>query len=99
MAARRDSRRRHSRDSAAQAPEFTPICPGIIPVDESDVRFSDPSTSVSPLLDATAAAEKVNRDIKSAGDSVKSAGDAAAKKWSAFQTKVSNDLQSIKEGI
>src|SRR5262245_66286799 len=48
---------------------------------------------------ATAAAEKVNRDIKSAGDSVKSAGDAAAKKWSAFQTKVSNDLQSIKEGI
>ena len=48
---------------------------------------------------ATAAAEKVNRDIKSAGDSVKSTGDAAAKKWSAFQTKVSNDLQSIKEGI
>ena len=48
---------------------------------------------------ATAAAEKVNRDIKSAGDSVKSAGDAAAKKWTAFQTKVSNDLQSIKEGI
>ena len=48
---------------------------------------------------ATAAAEKVNRDIKSAGDSVKSAGDAAAKKWSAFQTKVSSDLQSIKEGI
>jgi hypothetical protein len=48
---------------------------------------------------ATAAAEKVNRDIKSAGDSVKSAGDAAAKKWNAFQTKVSNDLQPIKEGI
>ena len=48
---------------------------------------------------ATAAAEKVNRDIKSAGDSVKSAGDAAAKKWTAFQTKISNDLQSIKEGI
>jgi len=48
---------------------------------------------------ATAAAEKVNREIKSAGDSVKSAGDAAAKKWTAFQTKISNDLQSIKEGI
>lgn len=48
---------------------------------------------------ATAAAEKVNRDIKSAGDSVKSAGDAAAKKWTAFQTKISNDLLSIKEGI
>ena len=48
---------------------------------------------------ATAAAEKVERDIKSAGDSVKSAGDAAAKKWTAFQTKISNDLQSIKEGI
>src|SRR5215467_4046235 len=48
---------------------------------------------------ATAAAEKVNRDIKSAGDNVKSAGDAAAKKWTAFQTKISNDLQSIKEGI
>ena len=30
---------------------------------------------------------------------MKSAGDAAAKKWSAFQTKISNDLQSIKEGI
>jgi hypothetical protein len=48
---------------------------------------------------ATAAAEKVNRDIKSAGDSLKSAGDAASKKWTAFQTKISNDLQSIKEGI
>ena len=48
---------------------------------------------------ATAAAEKVNREIKSAGDSVKSAGDAAEKKWTAFQTKISNDLQSIKEGI
>ena len=48
---------------------------------------------------ATAAAEKVERNIKSAGDSVKSAGDAAAKKWTAFQTKISNDLQSIKEGI
>ena len=48
---------------------------------------------------ATAAAEKVERNIKSAGDSVKSAGDAAAKKWTAFQTKISNDLLSIKEGI
>ena len=48
---------------------------------------------------ATAAAEKVNRDIKSAGDNVKMAGDVAAKKWTAFQTKISNDLQSIKEGI
>jgi len=48
---------------------------------------------------ATAAAEKVERNIKSAGDSVKSAGDAAAKKWTALQTKISNDLQSIKEGI
>jgi hypothetical protein len=48
---------------------------------------------------ATAAAEKVNRDIKSAGDSLKSAGDAASKKLIAFQTKISNDLQSIKEGI
>ena len=48
---------------------------------------------------ATAAAEKVERNIKSAGDSVKSAGDAAPKKWTAFQTKISNDLQSIKEGI
>jgi len=48
---------------------------------------------------ATAAAEKVERNIKSVGDNVKSAGDAATKKWAAFQSKISNDLQSIKEGI
>ena len=48
---------------------------------------------------ATAAAEKVERNIKSASDSVKSAGDAVTKKWTAFQTKISNDMQSIKEGI
>jgi len=48
---------------------------------------------------ATTAAEKVERNIKSAGDSMKSVGEAAAKKWTAFQTKISNDLQSIKEGI
>src|SRR5262245_28399585 len=27
------------------------------------------------------------------------AGDAATKKWAAFQSKISNDLQSIKQGI
>src|SRR5262245_19432967 len=48
---------------------------------------------------ATAAVEQVKRGIKSAVDSVTSAGDAAAKKGNALQTKVSNDLQSLKEGI
>ena len=48
---------------------------------------------------ATAAIEKVDRNIKSAGDSVKSVGDAAARKWAALQTKIAGDLQSVKSGI
>jgi hypothetical protein len=48
---------------------------------------------------ATATIEKVDRNIKAAGEDVKSMGDAAAKKWTALQTKIAGDLQSIKSGI
>ena len=48
---------------------------------------------------ATATIEKVDRNIKAAGDDVKSAGDAAARKWSGLQTKIAGDLQSMKSGI
>ena len=48
---------------------------------------------------ATATIEKVDRNIKAAGDNVKSVGDAAAKKWAGLQTKIAGDLQSMKSGI
>jgi hypothetical protein len=48
---------------------------------------------------ATAAIEKVDRNIKAAGDNVKSVGGAAAQKWTALQTKIAGDLQSMKSGI
>src|SRR5215469_2862012 len=48
---------------------------------------------------ATAAVERVDRNIKSAADSVKSAGDHATKKWAALQAKVHGDLQSIRSGF
>jgi hypothetical protein len=49
--------------------------------------------------DATAAIQKVDKSIKSAGDNARSAGDAAVKKWTALQTKVSGDLESLKSEI
>jgi hypothetical protein len=49
--------------------------------------------------DATAAIQKVDKSIKSAGDNVRSAGDVAAKKWTALQTKVAGDLESLKSEI
>jgi hypothetical protein len=49
--------------------------------------------------DETAAIQKVDRSIKSAGDDVRSAGDVAAKKWNALQTKVAGDLESLKSDI
>jgi hypothetical protein len=48
---------------------------------------------------ATATIEKVDRNIKAAGSNVKSAGGAAAQKWTALQTKIAGDLQSMKSGI
>jgi hypothetical protein len=48
---------------------------------------------------AAAAIQKVDRNIKAAGDDVKSVGDAAAKKWTALQTKIAGDLESVKSGI
>ncbi|MGA8822980.1 MAG: hypothetical protein WB613_09185 [Pseudolabrys sp.] len=48
---------------------------------------------------AAAAIEKVDRNVKSAGDDVKSAGDAAARKWAALKTKIAGDLDSMKAGI
>jgi hypothetical protein len=48
---------------------------------------------------ATATIEKVDQNIKAAGDGVKSVGDAAAQKWAALQTKIAGDLQSMKSGI
>jgi len=48
---------------------------------------------------ATATIEKVDQNIKAAGDGVKSVGDAAAQKWAALQTKIAGDLQSVKSGI
>jgi hypothetical protein len=47
---------------------------------------------------AAAAIEKVDRNIKAAGDNVKSVGDAAAQKWTALKTKIAGDLQSLKSG-
>jgi hypothetical protein len=47
---------------------------------------------------ATATIEKVDRNFKAAGDNVKSAGGAAAQKWTALQTKIAGDLQSMKSG-
>jgi hypothetical protein len=49
--------------------------------------------------DAAAAIEKVDRNIRSAGEDVKSVGDAAKRKWTALQTKIADDLQSVKSGI
>ena len=48
---------------------------------------------------ATATIEKVDRNIKAAGDDVKSMGDAAAEKWTVLKTKIAGDLQSIKSGV
>jgi hypothetical protein len=48
---------------------------------------------------ATATIEKVDQNIKAAGDDVKSVGDAAARKWTGLQTKIAGDLQSMKSGI
>ena len=48
---------------------------------------------------ATATIEKVDQNIKAAGDDVKSMGDAAAQKWIALKTKIAGDLQSMKSGI
>ena len=48
---------------------------------------------------ATAAIEKVDRNIKAAGDNVKSMGDAATQKWAALKTKITGDLQSMKSDI
>jgi hypothetical protein len=48
---------------------------------------------------ATATIEKVDQNIKAAGDNVKSVGDAAARKWTELQTKLAGDLQSMKSGI
>lgn len=48
---------------------------------------------------ATAMIEKVDQNIKAAGDDVKSMGDAAAQKWTAMKTKIAGDLQSMKSGI
>lgn len=48
---------------------------------------------------ATAAIQKVDKSIKSAGHDVRSAGDTAAKKWTALQTKVAGDLESLKSEV
>ncbi|HWU25590.1 MAG TPA: hypothetical protein VN154_04230 [Rhizomicrobium sp.] len=48
---------------------------------------------------AAAAVQKVDKNIKSASDSVRAANDEAKKKWTAFQTKVDGDLNSIKADI
>ena len=49
--------------------------------------------------DAAAAIQKVDRDIKSAGDSVKSAGDAVVNSWRALQAKVSADRDALNAKI
>jgi len=41
----------------------------------------------------------VDKSIKSAGNDVRSAGDAAAKKWTALQTKVAGDPESLKSEV
>ena len=48
---------------------------------------------------AAAAIEKVDKNMKSAGDSVKSASDAAAKKWTALQAKITADLKTVKSAV
>ena len=48
---------------------------------------------------ATATIEKVDRNIKAAGEDLKSAGDAAARKWTGLQTKIAGDLQSMKSAL
>jgi len=48
---------------------------------------------------ATATIEKVDKNIKAAGDDMKSMGDAAAQKWTALKTKIAGDLQSMKSSI
>jgi hypothetical protein len=48
---------------------------------------------------ATATIEKVDRNIKAAGDDMKSVGDAAVRKWTGLETKIAGDLQSMKSGI
>src|SRR5262245_40263309 len=48
---------------------------------------------------AAATIEKVDRNIKAAGNDVKSMGDAATEKWTALKTKIAGDLQSMKSGI
>lgn len=48
---------------------------------------------------ASATIEKVDRNIKAAGDKAKSMGDATAEKWTALKTKIAGDLQSMKSGI
>ena len=48
---------------------------------------------------AAAAIQKVDRDIKSAGDSVKSAGDAVVNSWRALQAKVSADMDALNAKI
>jgi hypothetical protein len=50
-------------------------------------------------VDAAAAIQKVDRDIKSAGDSVKSAGDAVVNSWRALQAKVSADMDALNAKI
>jgi hypothetical protein len=49
--------------------------------------------------DATATIQNVDKSIKSAGSDVRSAGDASAKKWTALQTKVAEDLESLKSDV
>ena len=48
---------------------------------------------------AAAAIQKVDRDIKSAGDSVKSADDPFIGSWRAFQAKVSADMDALNAKI
>lgn len=48
---------------------------------------------------AAAAIEKVDQNMKSASDTMKVAGDAAAQTWTALQTKIADDLQSVKSAI
>jgi hypothetical protein len=48
---------------------------------------------------AAAAIQKVDRDLKSAGDTVKSAGDAVLNSWRALQAKVSADMDALNAKI
>jgi hypothetical protein len=49
--------------------------------------------------DATPAIQKVDKSIKPAVSDVRSAADASAKKWTALQTKVAEDLESLKSDV